>query len=386
MSKHDRQGGKRSAKAGHEGGSQTDHPPKGADTGLRPVRVVERGSFAAAICDCGWQGPGRRARKKARVDVLIGCNRVESSEIAICGGTHIGFLAATGRRERRSDSRQIALERLQYRQASVIIAHSDMMRDELRSLYGVAGQTTRDYFQGDDKIAEYRISSGGGGADLGATLGTLGTLRVGPRWTQVHAKVDTGDPILPSVTELTAGGRAALTLDALDHAWFPQSGYTATITYYGATKALGSAVNYQRFEAKGLFAHSWGRHTLSFSPQGGTDFGTNMPAYESFALGGPLRLSGFRLNQFSGRQYWFGRAMYYWRIFYLPELVGSGVYAGASAEAGRIRDRVDGLPSPGTQYSGSLFLGAATVAGPLYLGVGVGSGGAVSGYLLLGAP
>lgn len=79
----------------------------------------------------------KRARKKARVDLLIGCNRVESSEIAICGGTHIGFLTATGRRERRSDSRQIVLERLQYQQAKVIVAHSEMMRNELRSLYNV---------------------------------------------------------------------------------------------------------------------------------------------------------------------------------------------------------------------------------------------------------
>ncbi|KMQ80431.1 Glycosyltransferase [Candidatus Burkholderia pumila] len=79
----------------------------------------------------------KRAQKKAKVDVLIGCNRVEGSEIAICGGTHIGFLRATGRREKRSDKRQIALERKQYREAKVIVAHSDMMRDELRTLYGV---------------------------------------------------------------------------------------------------------------------------------------------------------------------------------------------------------------------------------------------------------
>jgi glycosyltransferase involved in cell wall biosynthesis len=79
----------------------------------------------------------KRARKKAKVDVLIGCNRVEGSEIAICGGTHIGFLRATGRREKRSDTRQIALERRQYAQAKVIVAHSDMMRDELRTLYGI---------------------------------------------------------------------------------------------------------------------------------------------------------------------------------------------------------------------------------------------------------
>ena len=36
---------------------------------------------------------------------------------------------------------------------------------------------------------------------------------------------------------------------------------------------------------------------------GGTDLGSDMPAYESFTLGGPLRLSGLPLNQFAGREY-----------------------------------------------------------------------------------
>ncbi|HEY3596343.1 MAG TPA: glycosyltransferase family 4 protein [Paraburkholderia sp.] len=79
----------------------------------------------------------RRARRAAQVDVLIGCNRVDSSEIAICGGTHLGFLRATGRKHKRSDIRQIALERRQYEQASVIVAHSQLMCDELHELYGI---------------------------------------------------------------------------------------------------------------------------------------------------------------------------------------------------------------------------------------------------------
>jgi NTE family protein len=78
--------------------------------------------------------------------------------------------------------------------------------------------------------------------------------------------------------------------------------------------------------------------------------------------------------------------MYYKRIIALPDLLGSGVFAGASAEVGNIRNRTDGLPSPGTLYSGSLFLGAQTFAGPAYLGAGFGTGGAFSLYLLLGAP
>ncbi len=78
--------------------------------------------------------------------------------------------------------------------------------------------------------------------------------------------------------------------------------------------------------------------------------------------------------------------MYYNRIKALPDLLGSGVYAGASAEVGWIKDRFDGLPSPGTLYSGSVFLGADTFAGPAYLGAGIGNGGSFSVYLLLGAP
>ncbi|WP_200804536.1 hypothetical protein [Actinacidiphila paucisporea] len=30
--------------------------------------VVERGSFASARCSCGWTGPARRARDRARRD------------------------------------------------------------------------------------------------------------------------------------------------------------------------------------------------------------------------------------------------------------------------------------------------------------------------------
>ena len=98
------------------------------------------------------------------------------------------------------------------------------------------------------------------------------------------------------------------------------------------------------------------------------------------------RVYNKRLNQFAGREYAFGRLMYYNRILALPDLLGSGVYVGGSAEVGMIRDRFDGLATPGTLYSGSLFVGADTFAGPAYLGAGFGNAGAFSVYLLLGAP
>ena len=248
------------------------------------------------------------------------------------------------------------------------------------------GQLTRPVFVGQDKVADYLISVGTGGVDLGANLGTWGQLRVGPVWSKVFARVDTGSPVLPSVREPTAGLRAALFVDQTNTAWFPSDGYGFTGTAYAAMTSFGSAQSYQRLEGNARSIHSWGPNVINVAVSGGTALGSDMPAYESFTLGGPLRLSGYRINEFSGRDYVFGRLMYYRRIFSLPDILGSGLYVGGSAEVGRISNRFDNSPSQGTLWSGSAFLGADTFLGPAYVGVGYGGAGNWSLYLLLGAP
>jgi NTE family protein len=205
-------------------------------------------------------------------------------------------------------------------------------------------------------------------------------------WTRVDASVDTGSSALPSLKETTAGMRAVLFLDQADHAFFPSHGFAAGGSAYAAMESFGSAANYQRLDGFIRAATNWGPHIFYFSASGGSDLGSDMPAYESFTLGGPLRLSGYRINQFSGREFAFGRLMYYKRAVALPDVLGAGVYVGGSAEVGRITDRVDGLPSPGTLWSGSAFLGADTFLGPLFLGFGMGTSNNWSLYLLLGAP
>ncbi|AUT63399.1 glycosyltransferase [Paraburkholderia terrae] len=112
------------------------------DPKLPESRLVEPHRINVSFLPGKWRDEwfSRRLstmRRDAKVDVLIGCNRVEASEIAICGGTHLGFLSATGRTPSFFDRRQIALERRQYRRARFVVAHSPQMRDELRLLYGV---------------------------------------------------------------------------------------------------------------------------------------------------------------------------------------------------------------------------------------------------------
>jgi NTE family protein len=252
--------------------------------------------------------------------------------------------------------------------------------------YAQIGQTTRGVFAGDDKIADYLVGFAQGGLDGGAALGTWGHVRLGPVWTRIDARVDTGSPVLPSVKQTTAGLRGQLFVDQFDRAWFPTQGYGGTVNAYAAMTSLGSELNYKRLEGRFSGVYTWGANTLNLSVLAGTDFRSNMPAYESFTLGGPLRLSGYRVNEFAGRDYAFGRAIYYNRFFPLPDLLGSGVYLGASAEVGVMTNRFDGLPSAGTVWSGSIFVGADTFAGPAYIGFGLGEAGRWSLYLLLGAP
>lgn len=247
------------------------------------------------------------------------------------------------------------------------------------------GQQTRSVFIGEDKVADYLTSLTQGGLDAGAVLGTWGQLRFGPVMSRVYARVETGSPVLPSVRQTTSGLRAGLFIDQTDNAWFARSGYGLVATAYAAMESMGSNESYNRLEASGRVAHSWGPHTFNVAASGGSSLNSDMPAYASFSLGGPLHLSAYRINEFAGRRFAFGRLMYYNRTLPLPDLLGSGIYVGASAEVGRMSDRSDGLPSEGTVWSGSTFLGADTFLGPAYFGVGVGAG-RWSLFLLLGAP
>ncbi|MDR1519583.1 MAG: glycosyltransferase family 4 protein [Planctomycetota bacterium] len=78
-----------------------------------------------------------RLRRGAGLDLHIACCLLEHPDIAVCGGTHRGYLAAMGKKPGRFDRWTIDLEDRQYANARLIVAHSRLMRDELVSLYGV---------------------------------------------------------------------------------------------------------------------------------------------------------------------------------------------------------------------------------------------------------
>jgi NTE family protein len=105
----------------------------------------------------------------------------------------------------------------------------------------------------------------------GAVLGTWGEARLGAMWRNVDAETDTGPAVPPGVKETSAGPRALLYVDRLDHAWFPHQGFRAVGSAYVADEGFGSDHNYKRLEGQLLGAISFGPHTLNAAVEGGTN-------------------------------------------------------------------------------------------------------------------
>jgi NTE family protein len=252
--------------------------------------------------------------------------------------------------------------------------------------YARIGQEVTPVFNDGFRVGEYETKESRLGVDLGSFLATWGEARLGFVWRDVNAVTVTGPQVLPDAHETTAGLRALFFVDQLDNAWFPRSGFRLATTGYAADRSFGSDQQYRKVEGETIGATSFREHTINVKLAGGADLDSRMPAYENFRLGGPLRLSGYRINEFSGDRYAFGRLMYYNRALRLPDVLGSGVFAGASLEIGHMQARSSGQASGGTLLSGSVFLAASTFAGPAYFGFGVGESGNYSVYLLLGAP
>jgi NTE family protein len=97
----------------------------------------------------------------------------------------------------------------------------------------------------------------------------------------------------------------------------------------------------------------------------------DLPAVARTLLGGPFLLSGYRYGELTADQVFLLRGAYYRRISKLPDSLGRGVYMGATYEWASLRAYASADADAGVYRSLSLFVGADTVLGPLYLGAGV---------------
>ena len=76
-------------------------------------------------------------RKTYPVDVMLGCCRSKNVDVVICGGTHPGFLKATGKKKSFFDRLVLPFEKTSYEEAKCVVAHSPLVEQEILTYYSV---------------------------------------------------------------------------------------------------------------------------------------------------------------------------------------------------------------------------------------------------------
>ncbi|SPK76408.1 putative esterase of the alpha-beta hydrolase superfamily, patatin-like phospholipase domain exported protein (plasmid) [Cupriavidus taiwanensis] len=242
-------------------------------------------------------------------------------------------------------------------------------------------------FRGSTRIATYDVRRFDLALDVGSQFTKYGELRVGVQSGTEHATLSTGPASLaPGPGSIRRGAvTGRLFFDQLDSVDFPRFGYAGGLRIYASQPGLGADQTYIKAQADGIYAHSFGDHTLSFAFKvGGNPGGKPLPNYDLFQWGGFLQQSGYATGQLMGGNLQFARLVYYNKL--ARQTLLQGVYAGFSLEAGRVGDPlVPGSPT-GLLKSGSLFLALDSPLGPLYLAYGRAAAGVYSFYLFLGKP
>lgn len=236
-----------------------------------------------------------------------------------------------------------------------------------------------------DRIARYRVRESQLKLAAGAELSNWGELRVGLRYGTGSTRVLVGDP--QPLREFDIGGAVVeFGYDRLDSAYFPKHGQAFRASWYADRESLGSSTDADVLRASWQMARMIDRNAMVLSVEGGSalDDHVNSPQ-ELFTLGGLFNLSGLAPDTLAGTQYGIARAILFRRV----SRGGTGffefpAYLGFSLEAGNAWATRDEVDFSHLRTGGSLFLGAESPLGPVYLAAGFAEGGDKAFYLYLG--
>lgn len=234
-------------------------------------------------------------------------------------------------------------------------------------------------------VAEYRVRNALASFDVGRELANWGEVRFGVQRGLGSSRVLIGDQSLPSESYDTGGYFLRFSYDTLDNVFFPRSG-TQFVTQWNAEReSFGADRSSNQVSAQWLSAHTFGRYSILVGTDLGASLSDNTATHEYFTLGGFLNLSGLTAGSLSGPQYGIARLVVYRQI----GRGGTGVlelpaYAGVSFEVGNVWNKRSDASLSDLRHDGSLFFGADTPVGPLYLAAGVDDKGGTAFYLFLG--
>ncbi|MFN4183860.1 MAG: patatin-like phospholipase family protein [Hyphomonas sp.] len=235
------------------------------------------------------------------------------------------------------------------------------------------------------KTAGYDLTYGQIGLDAGRQFGNIAEVRVGSEFGTGRAKLNEGAAPIEKVDIDSGRLFVSAGLDMLDNPFFPKTGMNAKARWTHGLESLGDNADYQTFSASGLHAYTIGRNTLLTSVSGGVRLSGTPPIDTLYRIGGLFSLSGYRLDELSGENYFAGRLIYRRSLRNTEEaLFDVPLFVGGSLEAGEVWSEPDDFALDEMRFGGSVYVGANTALGPIYLAFGRSEGGRQSAYLVIG--
>lgn len=195
---------------------------------------------------------------------------------------------------------------------------------------------------------------------------------------------DQFDGLQLEVTQLT------LQRDTLNDPAFPTSGLRFSLTDHWSNiktklpqlpvlRANELSLDVAKFVSKN-------NHTLALWGTAAANLASG--TQDTLSAGGFLNLSGYERQSISAKQMMILRTLYYHQLSDkgLTNVFNIPVYIGGSVEHGSLRFDDASESRPRSITAGSVFVGANSVLGPLFLGVGRSDSGEERVYLSLGRP
>lgn len=242
-----------------------------------------------------------------------------------------------------------------------------------------------DIFEDRKRVAETRVidarATVRAGSNLSDDLAVFGEVSRGIG----RVREVTGSDLVKERNFDTALLGLGFAYDNLDNLNFPREGAIFLGRYDWSPEDLGADEEFQMLRLRANVANTWKNHTLVLGQRAEIAVDGDLDSANLSRLGGPFQLSGLLRGALTGDNTLLSRAVYYNELDRIgPAFLDMPLYLGGSLEYGNVFEDTDDIKIDDMLVGASLFLGADTYLGPMYLGYGYTEGGSHALFLLVG--
>lgn len=234
-------------------------------------------------------------------------------------------------------------------------------------------------FEGNNKVAEYRLSTNQTDLSLGRNIGLWGQARLGWRYFEVNGRSDYNPFNLPNIEADYSGVVGRVVFDSRNRLYFPSQGWRGDLTYFREENGHYEKVSADlgvAYPLRDFVVGLYGNYTASVAGV--------LPIYDAASLGGFLNLSGYAHNQILADETIYGHVRLEKIIGRMPLGFNGDMRMGLTLETARVRDAYTLSKPDDTLSSVGLFFGGETPFGPAYVGYGHSLEGAHNIYFQIG--